>query len=140
MGASQKTVGNKGGKVILSTSAAGTTNSGVQMAEARGFKNWMFCLAGTFTGFSVTIYGTIDPNALTDGRVANPNYPVPGAPGGNWFALNPGPQATAPADVQNPLTANTQNCPFPQLLVAVCAVAVGSTPTGTVNVLAFASE
>lgn len=140
MGASQKTIGNKGGKVILSTSAAGTTNGSVQMVEARGYKNWMFSLAGTFTGFSVTIYGTVDPNAITDARVANPNYPVPGAAGGNWFALNSGPPATSPADVVNPLTTNTQYLPFSMPLVAVCAVAVGTGPTGTVNVLAFAAE
>lgn len=140
MGASCKTVGSLGAKTILSTAAAGTTQSGVQMTEARGFRNWMFTLAGTFTGFSVTIYGTIDPAALLANGQPNPNYPVPGAAGGNWFALNPGTSATSPADVANPLTVMTSYCPFGSPLVAVCAVAVGTAPTGTCNVLAFASE
>lgn len=144
MGASQKTVGSLGGKVLYTATAPvnGTYYSGVQMTEARGFRNWNFCLAspGTINGYSVTIYGTLDPAAILPNGQPNPNYPNPGAAGGNWFALNPGTSAAAPADVANPLTAVTSYCPFGSPLVAVCVAVVASAASGTINVLGFASE
>lgn len=144
MGASQYTVGSLGGKVLYTANAPanGTYFSGPTMTEARGFKNWVFSLATptTISGYSVTVYGTLDSSAVLQNGQPNPNYPNPGSAGGNWFALNPGTSAAAPADVANPLTATSSYCPFSGPLVAVCVAVVASTASGTINVLGFAAE
>jgi hypothetical protein len=130
-------------KVILSTSAASATSSPTpQMTEACGYSEWDFGLTGIFTGYSVTIYGTLDPAAVNQDGSPNVNYPAPGAAGGAWFGLQaPLPESSDDAfQYFNPLTAITENLHYKGALVAVCAVATGTSQTGTVNVVAWATD
>lgn len=127
-------------KTILSTSAASATGT-PDMLEASGFNHWVFQLTGTFTNYSVAIYGTLDPN-ITVGQmpILNTNYAAPNAAGGAWFLLPAPSDQSGTGPVNNPLTTITQvlECKLP--LAAVCAVATGNAQTGTVNVLAWACD
>ena len=127
-------------KTLFSLTAAG--NSGVQLVEAAGFSDWNFQLTGTFTGFTVTLYGTLDPAVRTDLAGASATYPLPGAAGGAWFAL-PARAVESTGDTNvfnNPLTAITQGFRYQGPLVAVIAVATVATPTGTCNCLGWAVD
>jgi len=118
-------LGSQGPKVIL-TSAAGIADSGPTCQEAKFWKNWTFSLAGTFTGYSVTIYGT------TDAATAAGN-------GNNWFVL-PGPAEQSGTGIEaNPLTSVTQSLSYRGPLMAVRALANGTGQTGTVNAQVLAT-
>lgn len=134
-------------KVLINTSGAGTVN-GTPWVDASGFKDWTFSLCsatvgGTITGWSVSIYGTLDPNVLNaDGVTVNPNYPAPGAAGASWFLL-PAESVETTGDTAtfaNPLTALSQVLRYKGPLLAVCAVSVGTAPTGTINVVGWAVD
>lgn len=125
---------------LLSTTAP-NTYGGVKMVAAKGYGTWNFQVIGGASATSITVYGTLDPAAIGADGKANPNYPAPGAAGGNWFALNPGAVATAPADVSNPITKadGSNNLFYSGPLKAVCAVS-GATQTGTSTVLGMARD
>ncbi|MDE2098158.1 MAG: hypothetical protein KGL39_12965 [Patescibacteria group bacterium] len=129
-------------KTILTCTATATSNPTVQMAEASGFGEWEFALTGTFTGFSVQLYGTIDPKAVNDDGTPNTTYGAPGAAGAAWFPL-PAQSTEGTGDTSvfnNPLTAINQIMHYKGHLVAVCAVATGTSPTGTCNVVSWATD
>jgi hypothetical protein len=170
-GAGLNRTGNGGGVKLLSNLGAGTAtvatpltgygtigvnDSGYfAMPEAIGSSKWTFQLvrspssATTFSGLSVTIYGTIDSRAYADWK--NSNEPaayglnltqggVPQTiPADSWFVLpSPSDQTGAGAAV-NPLTAPGSFLYCSLNLVAVRAVLTGSTtPTGSCDVIGFA--
>lgn len=135
-------------KALISNATA-AANSGIVLFEAIGLKEFGFMMvphvvgAATPTGFSATIYGTIDPNVLLDNGQPNPAYPAPGAAGGAWFEL---PSATAGSgnDTQtyaNPITAITQALYYRgPALVAVYVVLTASAQTGAVDVVGWAVD
>lgn len=133
---------------LLISAASGAADSGTQLTEAIGFKEFGFqmvsaTLGATFTGFTATIYGTMDLNALLDNGSPNPNYPTVGANGGAWFEL---PAATAGSgnDTQtyaNPLTTLTQAMYYRgPALVAVRVIVTASAQSGSINVLGWAVD
>jgi hypothetical protein len=118
-------LGSLGGKVILTTSAA-TANSGPTCLEANSWTNWTISLAGTFSGYSVTIYGTND-QATANGTAQN------------WFPLAAPADQSGTGTVVNPLTSITQQLYYGKPLRAVMAIAIGTAQTGTVSVEVQAS-
>lgn len=140
------TVGSHGAVVLASQTGDTGTGYGPFMVEAKGFTKWVFSLAGTFTNFSVTIYGTYDTAAKDPvSLLASSTYAVPQT-GGNWFILPaPAEQGGAETGVYaNPLTnSSTSNNPqslyYQGPLVAVGLFIQGATSTGTVKVLGFAA-
>jgi hypothetical protein len=129
-------------KVILTATASATSSPAVQMSEAAGYSEWNFGLTGVFTGFSVQIYGTLDPAAVNDDGTPNTAYGNPGAAGAAWFPL-PAQATEGTGDTSvfnNPLTAINQVLHYKGALVAVCAVATGTSPTGTCKVVAWATD
>lgn len=132
-------VGTNGGVALLTTAAA-SFDSGVQMNEASGYTNWRFQLTGTFTGYSVQLYGTIDPaakNSIVPGQSLVSHGDTTTVPATSWFALDA--PAVAVGTESNPLTAAGQSLKHSGPLVAVRAVATGSSQTGSVTVLGFAA-
>jgi hypothetical protein len=144
----------------------GVNDSGGALAEARGFTKWTFSLINIGTvalaGYTVTLYGTVDPNAnqtwwyacqgrtpsgtsaLPAGGVPNAlgsaaqGY-YPGIPTSSWFVL-PGPsEAGTGGGIANPLTPTTPiftvNLPLNMVRAVVTA---NSAATGTFNVAAQA--
>src|SRR5271166_1881811 len=105
-GAGLVKIGGVGGKNILTTAAAGPVYSGVQIIEGYGLQKWLFQLTGTFTGYSVAIYGTTDPTAVIPSQggqgqnqygqpssfIANAAFAAP-ASNPSWFLL------PSPADI-----------------------------------------
>jgi hypothetical protein len=144
-GAGLVRIGGVGGENILTTSAAGPTYSGVKIIEGYGMQKWLFQLTGTFTGYSVSIFGTTDPAAVVPSYpgglynqpgsfVANPAFAAP-ASNPSWFLL-PSPSDIAGAGTEvNPLVAAGTSLYFQGTIRACCAVATGTAQTGTVNVL-----
>ena len=136
-------VGTNGGVSLLVTSVAGPVDSGVQMNEASGFTKWTFQLLGTFTGYSVQVYGTIDPAAkyLTTpvpGQNFVPHGNTAVVPATSWFPLD-APAAATGTTESNPLTATGQSLNHSGALVAVRVVATGTSQTGQVTVVGFAT-
>jgi len=143
------TVATQNGKAL-----PGGNDSGLWGCAAMGFTKWVFQLLGTLTGVSVTIYGTIDPNAYlvytanaaNDGPTTGTLY-IPGTalgqavsvPASSWFAL-PGPsEASGTGGIANPLTATTTLLVSSLPLVAVRAVVTtAAAVTGTGSVVGFA--
>lgn len=117
-------MGSQGGKPILVTSIA-SADSGATCQEAKYFTRWRFQLAGTFTGYSVQLYGTLDANTAK-GLAAN------------WFPLDSPAVQSGTGNVANPLTNTTQSMQYDGPLQAARAVATGTAQTGTVTVLAEA--
>jgi hypothetical protein len=162
-GAGLNRVGLRGGELLLSLLPASTgaaLDSGIQMTEAIGFKDFAFQFIGPgaqTVGYSVTVYGTLDPAIYVAGQpVGQPTQNVNGVnitPTGkgssptalltSWFIL-PGPSEQGSTGVMaNPMLSGTApilrvNWP----LVAVRAVATiltgGSAPTNGVQVVCFA--
>jgi len=134
--------GSAGGVNLVSTSAA-SADSGVQLNEFDGFSKWSFQLLGTFTGYSVTIYGTNDPAAKyqTQNSFFGPitTLVTHGAtiPATSWFVLDA--PATSAGTEANPLVAAGTSLNHSGKLVAVRAVVTGTAQTGTVTVLASVS-
>lgn len=137
-------VGNRAGKSVFTFAAAGVDTGSLMAPVANGgnplgglrecsrWCKWMFQLTGTGTGYSVTMFGTLDVGTA---------YNEPGN-GGFWFELPAHSVQEAGGDVffwSNPLTlgigtsALYLNCP----LVAVRALSGAGAVTGTVNLLAF---
>ena len=138
---------NRVTKTLLTTAAA-LANSGIQMTEAKGFAKWEFSLNGTFTGYSVALYGTIDPGVITfpsaGPYLSGPSaptvgYPIPGAANSSWFLLPSPADQTGAGTETNPLVATGVSLYFQGPLTAVGCVATGSSQTGTVIVLAMAT-
>lgn len=148
-GAGLNRVGARGGKLLLTAAGDGTYDSGIVMTEAFGFSKWNFQITATTsaapTGWSVTFYGTIDPQAydLNDlyfegGWTTNPLTLLPAS---SWVPI-PAPETedTSPDAFawHNPITATGQalysNAPW----VAIRAVAIGSSSQGGINVYGFA--
>lgn len=95
MGSSVTSVGSKGGKVLVAFTASGQDTGSLfpHMSEATRWGKWLFQLTGTGTGYSVTVYGTIDiPTA----------YNLPGN-NAEWFEL-PAPSTESGSAWSNPLT------------------------------------
>jgi hypothetical protein len=108
-------MGNSGPKVILSTSAASAdSGTGPTCAEAKFWTKWTFSLTGTFTGYSVQIYGTLD--------------------GTSWFLLPARSDQSGTGIEANPLTSISQSLSYDRPLKGVRAIASGVGQTGTVNV------
>jgi hypothetical protein len=122
---------------VVSTTTAG--NFGPFFVEAPGFDHWAFQLTGTWTGFTATIYGTLDPTVLSGPALANTSYPTPGSAGAAWVLLY-GPSETAGAPQANPLTAITQLLESKIPWLAIYVVITTSTPTGTCNVVGWAVD
>ena len=150
-GAGLNRVGFRGGKIILTCTKDGTYDSGIVMSEAMAFSKWLFQLrvegsgSGTVSGWSVTLYGTIDPTAFdlyeqfnAGGYTTNPLTLLPTT---SWVGIPaPSTEDTSPDAYAwaNPLTATGLSLYSPAPWIAVRAVAVGSSSTGAIDVLAFA--
>lgn len=144
------TISNANGQAL-----PGGNDSGAWGTSAIGFTKWAFQLLGNITAVSITLYGTLDPNAYlvytanaaNDGSVTGSQY-VAGTmikaavaiPVSNWFVLPAPAEQGGTGGVANPLVAGTTSlliCSLP--LVAVRAVVTAAvTPTGTGSVVAFA--
>jgi hypothetical protein len=152
-------LGARGGEVLLTLqpgSPAGDLDSGIMAAEGIGFSKWVFQIIGagsSAAGYTVTLYGTIDPAAYNAvwGYPGNPAQNIPaiaasgmrykGLPSTSWFQL-PGPsEQSGTGNMSNPMISGISNTLFTTLpLVAVRATAVISTtsvPTSPVQVLVF---
>jgi hypothetical protein len=129
----------------------GPDSAGPRMTEAIGYTKWTFQLASNiayddlddFTGWTVTIFGTIDLGAYLSTRSNPPNgygstYTFPES---SWFQLPaPSTEDTSPDEYAyaNPLTA-LQTCLYSSIpLVAVRAVAVADDAVGDIAVIALA--
>lgn len=137
-------------------------DSGVQMLAAKGYTKWIFQIVGpgafaaTTAAFTVSIYGTIDPNLARLAYQTGANYPgqqgqspsleasLTAIPASSWFLL-PGPsEQTGTGSITNPLVTSATGAALfiaSLPLVAVRAVLTGTAPTtGTagITVLGFA--
>lgn len=128
-------------KQIITTNAA-SADSGVVFFEGAGFEHYAFQLTGTFTNYTVTIYGTLDPAAVvTQGQIAaNAAYPAPGAAGGAWFPIPAPSEQSGTGPVVNPLTAINQVLETKVPLVAVWVHVAGASQTGSVTVVGWAID
>jgi hypothetical protein len=117
----------------------GTTDSGPVGVEGIGFSKWGFQLLGTFTGFSVAIYGTLDPAAYLAWEAKIQGNTVPAVPATSW-ALLPAPdeETGTGGTATNPLVAAGVILPYNLSgLVAVRAVATASGATGRLQAVFF---
>lgn len=129
---------------LASYGSIGTNDSGLQMPEASGMRNYTFTMDNT-TGYTVALYGTNHPNvqAAWQGPNAGPSGGPQGStivPAKEWFLL-PGPtdQAGAGGDA-NPMTSTTPQFQTTIVVAAVRAVVIlQTTATGTLNVTCMAS-
>jgi hypothetical protein len=154
-GAGLNRLGQNGGEVLLSlapgaTAVAtpltaygtvgvpGTSNdSGAVMWEGIGFTKWVFQFIGGITGYTVTLYGTIDPAARPNGQpIAKGSTAIPAT---SWFVL-PGPsEQGGTGTINNPITGTNPLFTASLPLVAVRAVVTAiATPTGQGAVIGFA--
>jgi hypothetical protein len=129
----------------------GPFDSGIQMLEGVGFGKWTFQLIGTFTGYSVTVYGTIDPIILTTAYQNSTNLNVPTlalnalrgnttlVPATSWFPLAAPSDQGGTGQNTNPLIQTGSYLFSSGNFVAVRAVITGTTATGSINVLGFAT-
>lgn len=141
-------------------STGGTFNSGIVMASAAGFEHAAFQIISptlvAISGFSVTVFGTLDPNVLLNaagltatqagfaaggiGSMPNNAYPAPGATGAAWAAVPSPSEQSGTGTVNNPLTALNQiletKIPFLAFWVQVVATA----PTGSINVVGWSID
>jgi hypothetical protein len=139
MGSSITSVGGAGGKPVFTFTASGQ-DSGVLpiVSECSRWPKWMFQLVGAGTGYSVTLYGTIDTvTAYQDFPAAQQPVNNYGSTGNEWFPL-PAPSVEVGGDAftwTNPLTlGNALYVTAP--LVAVRAVSAGVV-VGEVSLLVF---
>lgn len=110
MGSNKTTVGNVAGVPAVTFTAAGQDSGPLLFNVCSGWEKWVFQLTGSGTGYSVTIYGTLDRDTAT-GASASPQ----------WFAL-PGNVSEANPVWSNPLTAVNPALFSNAPLVAVKAV------------------
>lgn len=133
-------------------STGGTFNSGIVLASGAGFEHAAFQIISpslsAINGFSVTIYGTLDPNALlnaagvantTGGLSTNPNgsYPAPGGTGAAWFPIPAPSEQSGTGTVSNPLTALNQVLETKVPCLAFWVQVVATTPSGSINVVGW---
>jgi hypothetical protein len=123
---------------------SGINDTGIALCEARDFKSWTFMLTGGGTGYSFSIYGTVDPLAYAVwrsqwnpqayfGRVGGP----PTLPGTSWVLL-PGPSDQAGTGTSaNPLT---EASPIFQYNGALVACRVVLTTAGSAGIAAVVAE
>jgi hypothetical protein len=154
-------VGARGGEVLLSLqpgSPAGDLDSGIQAPEGIGFSKWAFQMIGagaTAAGYTVTLYGTLDPAAYDDAfgrpyggtgsrllQVTAQGRGYTGLPATSWFPLPAPSEQSGTGVITNPMisgSASIMFCTMP--LVAVRAKAVvatgGGAPTNPIQVLVF---
>ena len=119
----------------------GTYDSGPIAVEAIGFSKWAFQLGGQFTrGWSVTIYGTIDPIAYVAWQANIQGLTTPPVvPASSWAKLPAPAEETGTGVSTNPMTATGVILPYNLSgLVAVRAVAVASSADAPLQAWAFA--
>ena len=133
----------------MSCSVDGTYDSGMVMLEAIGFSKWTFQLRtqGDFasvgpSGWSVTVYGTVDPQAYTNHQQwIQFGGTLTQIPASSWVPIPaPATEDTSP-DVyawHNPLTATGQALYSSAPWAAIRVVAIGSGTNGAIDVLGFA--
>jgi hypothetical protein len=148
-------VPQNGGRVLVSAAgnAGGfTLDSGLQMLDAMGYSTFEFQLLGTFTGMSVTVYGTYDPLAYTYSnqpefaRIFGYNTPyvpwqglVGVIPSTSWFPLIAPSDQSGAGYSSNPLTAAGQILECKQKPLAVRAVVTAAAfSTGQCSVIGSA--
>lgn len=107
------------------------------LAEARDFTKWTFSLLGSGSGYSFTIYGTLDPLAYAAWKnEMNPNLYInsavkPSPPASSWFILPAPSEQSGTGSVANPLTDTAPLLQYSGTLVGVRVVLTGSaTPAG----------
>lgn len=127
---------------------AGPFDSGPIMGDAAGLHIWQAQLLqeGTtaMTGYSATIYGTLDPAVKNDDGTLNLNYPGPGLTAGglagNWFVLDAPSQQAGAGTVNNPLTAATQVMVSKTAVLAIWVHVTASAQTGNFNLAVWAID
>lgn len=141
------------------TTASANIDSGIQMGDAAGCKDWEFQLIGTITAgtVSATVYGTTDPIAYQTWKNINPNqqFNTPmqmqignaigrgnttAVPASSWIVLPaPSEQSGAPTST-NPIVATGVILPYDlSMLYAVRVVLTTSaTFSGSVQLLGSA--
>lgn len=151
------------GAVPMATATTGSSfpvYSGPVGAEAQRFTKWVFHLgpnpegSALPTGYTVSIYGTNDGNAINDEALVvsatgvptyqtvgapNANYPAPGASGESWFLLPAESEQSGTGLMTNPLTAVGNSLYYNGPLLVVCCVITSSSPTGGVTVFGYAT-
>lgn len=146
------TIQDKNTAVVTSPrSAYGTT--GVNdtgpipvLGEARDFTKWTFSLIGAGTGYSLSVYGTVDPVAYATWKNAlNPNLYLnvtnkPSTPASSWFLLPAPAEQTGTGSVANPMTDTNPLLQFSGALVGVRIVLTASvSASGTRQVVVEAA-
>jgi hypothetical protein len=144
-GAGLNRSGVNGGVAILQTSeTSGTVSSGLIVEGGQFFSKWTFQLiplapSTTFSGHSVAVYGTIDPQAIIlwqqfrQGQIAD----LSSFPSTSFFQL-PAPADGSTGDLSvwnNPLTDVGQCLYTPMPLVGVAAVDTITDGSGGVALL-----
>jgi hypothetical protein len=141
MGSSITSVGSAGGKPVFTFTASGQ-DTGVLplMNECSRWPKWMFQVVGAGTGYTVTLYGTIDTvTAYQDFPLDQQPVNNYGSTGNEWFPL-PAPSVEAGFQWTNPLTTgNALYTTAPLVAVrAVSSTTIGFPGvTGEVTLLAF---
>jgi len=119
------------------------------MVEGKGFKEWTFEVIGGGTGYSYSVYYTVDPVAYKVWVYArNPNpsnifaaegITLTSLPATSW-SLMPGPsEQTGEGGVSNPITGGVTSFLGKQALIGIRVVLTGSAaPAGVTSVVAFA--
>lgn len=124
------------------SSTSGTFDSGPIATEAIGFSKWAFQMVqiGTtsVTGYSATIYGTIDPEAYIAWQRQIQTGQTTSINANSWFKLPAPAEQTGTGTSTNPITALGTVLPYNlSPLVAVRCVLTASAATGTVQVYAM---
>lgn len=157
-GAGLNRVGQYGGRLLLSASTAvtpvatpltgygtiGGSDSGPIMWEGIGFSKWGFQILGGGTGYSVSVYGTLDPVLFkyldTPGTAGTPQALALIVPASSWFLLPAPSSETGTGADANPMVAANPTMLASRPLVAVRAVVTATaTPTGVISVVGFAT-
>lgn len=148
-GAGLNRFGSYGGVAILSTSAtSGTVDSGAIVAGGEFFSKWSFQIipfapSTSFSGHSIVVYGTIDPNAILyyQNQLQGTTPNLGDFPSTSWFPLPaPSSEDAAPDTYAwaNPLTTAGQSLYSPMALTAIRALDTITDGTGAVTLLAMA--
>lgn len=123
--------------------ASGSVDSGPIGVEAIGFSKWGFQLiqygSTALTGYSATIYGTLDPIAYRAWQAAIQGLAAVTVPATSWFILPSPAEQTGAGVSTNPITQTGVVLPYNlSPLVAVrCVLTTDGTGAGTANVVGF---
>lgn len=128
-----QSVGNTTAILIGATSLATFTTAPAMLAAAR-YTKWVFQLEGTFTNYSVQVFGTTD--ILTSGWIG---YGPTSGLAQNWFLLPAESVQAGTGTEQNPLTAVNQSLTFDRPLKGVMAIFTGTAQTGTCGLYGYAT-